>query len=42
MTIDEYGPDYMSGCDDIIKAYLLLMGDKAKLVTPRREFNINW
>lgn len=41
-TIDEYGYDYMLACNDIIKTFLLLMGDKAKLITPRGEFNINW
>lgn len=42
ITIDEYGPDYLEGCNDIIKAFLLLTGDKAKLITPNKEFNINW
>lgn len=42
ITIDSYDPDYMRGCDDIIRSFLLIMGDKARLVTPRREYNINW
>jgi len=42
ITLDKYGIDYIQACDDIIKTYLLLMGDRTKFITPRQEFNINW
>jgi hypothetical protein len=40
--LDIYGPDYAQACDDAIKVFLTIMGDKAKFITPTREFNINW
>ena len=41
ITIVSY-QDYRYACDDIIKTYLLLMGDKATLRTPFGYFKINW
>ena len=40
-TYDTYDTDYSRCCDDAIKIFLTLMGDKAKLISGR-EFYINW
>ncbi len=39
-----YGSDYTEACNDIIKVFLAIMGDRAKFIIPsrNREFNINW
>jgi hypothetical protein len=42
VILDVYGEDYASSFNEAIKIFLTLMGDKAKLITPHREFNINW
>jgi hypothetical protein len=46
-VLDIYGPDYAQACDDVIKVFLTLMGDKAKFVPHRRDarlssFYLNW
>jgi hypothetical protein len=41
-TLDTYDFDYLRCCDDAIKIFLTLMGDKAKLITPYREYSLNW
>jgi hypothetical protein len=41
-TLDSFSSDYFQGCDDAIKIFLTLLGDRTKFITPRREFNINW
>ncbi len=39
-TLDAIG-DYAQCCNEAIKIFLTLMGDKAKLVTPKGEYFIN-
>jgi hypothetical protein len=39
---DDYVTDYFKACDDAIKIFLTLLGDKSKLITWNRELNINW
>jgi hypothetical protein len=34
--------NYQQSCDEIIKMFLSVMGDKAKLITPYHEYFINW
>lgn len=41
-TLKLFNPDYSQSCDEVIKVFLTLMGDKAKLLGYRREYNINW
>lgn len=42
VTLDIYDYNYSHCCDEIIKVFLTLMGDRSKLITPNRDFNINW
>jgi hypothetical protein len=41
VTIDFFGPDNEGIYINVIKTFLTLLGDKAKLITPRGEYNIN-
>ena len=34
--------DYFKVCDEVIKLFLTLIGDKSKLITERNEYKINW
>jgi len=46
-TLDIYGSDYAGACDEVIKVFLTIMGDKATFSPDRRDarlgaFHINW
>ncbi len=41
-TLETSRQDYSRSCDDAIKIFLTLLGDKSKLNTPRFEYFINW
>jgi hypothetical protein len=41
VTLETYDTDYSRCCDNAIMIFLTLLGDKAKLNTPRREYFIN-
>ena len=41
-TLNIYNSNYAQCCDEAIKIFLSLLGDKAKFVSYNREFFINW
>jgi hypothetical protein len=41
VTLDTSG-DYAQCCNEAIKIFLTLMGDKAKLISPKGDYFINW
>lgn len=42
VTLETPQADYAQSCDDVIKIFLSIMGDKATLETTRRKYLINW
>lgn len=42
ITLDIFDYDYMRCCDEAIKLFLTIMGDKTKFETPCRTFRLNW
>jgi hypothetical protein len=41
-TLKLFNSDYSQSCDEVIKVFLTLLGDKAKLIGYHCEYNINW
>ncbi len=41
-TLDTFDTDYSQCCNDAIKIFLTLLGDKSKFNTPRFEYFVNW
>ena len=42
VTLETNQYDYSKSCDDAIKIFLSLMGDKATLDTERFTYHVNW
>jgi hypothetical protein len=42
VVFDTVDCNYNHGLDEAIKIFFAMMGDKAELVTPYREYKMNW